>query len=109
VIAAGLVVVDRADLGVFAYDAETGAEAWRGAAGKRSEKIPLSTTLAAALGTGTLVVTSIDGVAIVSLADGSQRWAGAPGGLSDFHSPVVVGTRIYVIAGTSAVALDLTD
>lgn len=109
VVAAGLVIVDRGDLGVFAYDAETGAESWRAAAGKRSERVPLSTTLAAALGTGTLVITAVDGVSIVSLADGSQRWSGAPGGLSDFHSPVIVGTRIYVIAGTSVVALDLAD
>ena len=102
------VIVDRGEGGLVALDQATGVEAWHGAAGKRHDKIAWSTTLAAATGSGTLIVTSVDGLAVLSLVDGETRWAGAPDGLADVHSPVLVGTRLYVIAGGAVVALDPT-
>ena len=109
VLAAHRVIVDRGEAGVFAMDQATGVEVWHAAAGKRNEKIPLATTLCAATGTDTLVVTSADGIAVLSLVDGETRWSEPIEGLTDVHSPVLVGKRLYVMAGPNVVALDPVD
>lgn len=106
VLASHRVLVDRGEAGVFAFDQATGVEAWHASAGKRSDKVPLATTLAAATGSDTVVVTSSDGLAILSLVDGETRWAQPIEGVTDVHSPVLVGKRLYVMAGPAVVALD---
>jgi outer membrane protein assembly factor BamB len=56
-----------------------------------------SATIAAALGTGTLVVTAADAIHVLDIADGRLRWKGQPkGAIGRTGNPVIVGSRLYV-------------
>ncbi len=65
-----------------------------------------TTTLAVALGSGTVVVTGSAGLDVLSLAGGQTVWSGtvsqASGRLRD---PVLVGNRVYVMDDTGLLAL----
>jgi len=120
VIANGLVIVGTSS-DVEGYDASTGAKRWSsgalsGAAAHLystyqggncgSVQIPVtsgaSTTIAAALGSRTLVVTASDGVHILALASGADLWHGRVAGIPGFAAnPVIVndpsrGAIVYV-------------
>jgi hypothetical protein len=58
----------------------------------------VATSLAAAVPSGTLVVTASDGVHILSLTTGTDQWHGAvPGATNPVHDPVIVGNNVYVV------------
>lgn len=120
VVANGLVIIGTA-AGVEAYDASTGVTRWgptamNGAAAHWSStyqggscgsvQIPAAyggtTTIAAALGSRTLVVTAFDGIHILALGTGVDLWHGRPTGIPGYVSnPVIVndpakGAIVYV-------------
>lgn len=106
--------------GVSAFDAATGALAWStplsGAAampytatftnncsGSQNIGAPIATSLAAAVPSGTLIVTAFDGVHVLSLATGADQWHGPVAGAAHpVHDPVIVGDTVYVIDSTSS-------
>jgi hypothetical protein len=109
VLANGLVIVGTA-AGVEAYDASTGAKRWSSAplsgvamhwyAGMQGGtcgyvQIPTAygptSSIAAALGSRTLVVTASDGIHILALATGANVWSGRPAGV-----PGIVGNPVIV-------------
>ena len=109
VLANGLVIVGTA-AGVEAYDASTGAKRWSSAplsgvamhwyAGTQGGtcgyvQIPTAygptSSIAAALGSRTLVVTASDGIHILALATGANVWSGRPAGV-----PGIVGNPVIV-------------
>jgi hypothetical protein len=74
---------------------------------RRPSRVAFATTLVAALGSGTLVVTSGGRVHVRSLADGAELWSGAVRpGASDVHSPVLVERALYVVADGVLVRMD---
>ncbi|MDQ2768658.1 MAG: PQQ-binding-like beta-propeller repeat protein [Gemmatimonadota bacterium] len=120
VVANGLVIVGTST-GVEAYNATSGVKSWSsgalsGAAAHLystyqggscgNVQIPVmpgsSTTIAAALGSRTLVVTASDGVHILALGTGADLWHGRIAGISGTASnPVIVndpsrGAIVYV-------------
>jgi PQQ-like domain len=57
-----------------------------------------NTSLAAALGSNSLVVTAKDAVHILSLADGSDQWHGTPAKVTGpLRNPVIVGRTLYAV------------
>jgi outer membrane protein assembly factor BamB len=106
VVAAGLVVVHEGPA-VVAFDAKTGARAWTAGVPRTPSATGSATSLAAALGSGTLIATSGGSVHVLSLRDGHEIASSVPSaGASDVHSPVVVGTSVYVVADGTLVRLD---
>lgn len=114
VLAAGLAIAAGAS-GVSAFDAKTGAPAWstpitgaaaqpysmtitNGCSGSQDLGAAIATTLAAALPSGTLVVTANDGVHVLALATGVDEWNGKISGAKyTVHDPVIVGDMVYVV------------
>ena len=114
VLANGLAIA-AGSAGVSAFDAKTGKPAWstplvgaaaqayamtitNGCAGSQNLGAAIATTMAAAVPSGTLVVTASDGVHVLSLADGHDTWNGKiPGAKYVVHDPVIVGSAVYVI------------
>jgi outer membrane protein assembly factor BamB len=105
VVAGGLVIVDTEKDGVHALEADSGKVAWI-APIKSTHKNTVGqiTTLAAALGSKTLVATVDGTIHILSLDDGSERFSLCLGGRQEVHSPVLVGERLYVVANGELVA-----
>ncbi len=65
-----------------------------------------TTTLAAAAGSGTLVVTAVDGVHVLSLAAGTDTWHGMPAqAMGQIKNPVIVGHTVYAIDGGGLLSL----
>ena len=63
-------------------------------------------TLAAALGSDTLVVTATDGIHLLSLATGMETWKGMPAqAMGSVSNPVVVGNMVYVVDTSGLLAL----
>lgn len=101
--------------GIASFDAMTGAPGWNtplpgavsraysititnGCGGSQPLGGAVMTTLAAALGSGTLVVTTATEVHVLSLSTGAETWHGmVPGAMGALHDPVVVGHNVYVI------------
>jgi outer membrane protein assembly factor BamB len=120
VLANSLVIVADA-AGVSAFDATTGSPAWstpvtgaaaaayqgtitNGCSGSQNEGAAVATSLAAAVPSGTLVVTASDGIHVLSLATGQDKWHGAvPGATNAVHDPVLVGDMVYVVDSPPAV------
>jgi outer membrane protein assembly factor BamB len=114
VLAAGLVIAASAT-GVSAFDATTGSPAWstpitgaaaapwvgtltNGCAGSQNEGGAVATSIAAAVPSGTLVVTASDGVHVLSLTTGQDKWHGpVTGAVNAVHDPVLVGDMVYVV------------
>jgi len=114
VLANGLAIAAGAS-GVSAFDATTGAPAWstpltgaaaqaytitltNGCAGSQNIGAAIATSLAAAVPSGTLVVTASDGIHILSLATGLDQWHGPVAGATNpVHDPVIVGNVVYVV------------
>ncbi len=128
VLANGLVIV-ATKTDVRAFRAQDGAVAWtaaniNAAVGPSVEgsgtfnncpgnPVPWSvitnTTLAAALGSHSLVATATDGIHVLSLTDGKERWKGLPESVKGpLRNPVIVGHTLYAAetgAGGRLVAL----
>lgn len=114
VLAAGLAIV-AATMGVSVFDAMTGKPGWstpltgaaappflggitNGCAGAQSYGGVMATTLAAAVPSGTLVVTASDGIHLLSLSTGMDVWHGpVMGATNAVHDPVLVGKNVYVV------------
>ena len=114
-LAADLVIV-HGDDGVLAFDAATGAPAWTAPISRAHALTGHATTLAAALGSATLVVTAGGEVHVLSLADGAESWSGRPmptaagaAGATDVHSPILVGKALYVVADGELAKLVVED
>jgi hypothetical protein len=129
VIAGGRVIIGTAQ-GVSAYDAASGKDAWSATAsgaaaqafnlmfsggcvpgsgqwsGNEFGQAVATTTLAAAAGSNTLVVTAFDGVHLYSIADGSEIWKGVPAQASGpVRNPIIVGSTVYVVDTGGLLAL----
>ena len=119
VLANGLAIA-AGSTGVSAFDAKSGAPAWatpltgaaaraytmvitNGCSGSQNLGAAIATSLAAAVPSGTLVVTASDGIHVLSLATGQDQWHGAvPGAKNRVHDPVIVGNAVYVIDSPTA-------
>jgi outer membrane protein assembly factor BamB len=107
---AGHLVVVHADDGVAAYDRSTGAHVWSAPLPRTTPAIQSSTTLAAAMGSATLVVVAGTRVHLLRLEDGSESWSDAPvPHARRVEGPVVVGRSLYVVADGRVVRLDARE
>lgn len=102
VLAGGNVHVVTGDGKLIAVNAASGKLSWSVELAKPPVK-PVrpprwSTTLAAAAGSQTLLVTEGDELVVRRLADGGQQWRGRVGDAAELHSPVIAGGRAYVSA-----------
>jgi outer membrane protein assembly factor BamB len=107
VIAHDTVIIDT-DEGLDAYRMLDGRRVWRNQHGPvRNPFIPpCSTHLLAAMGSQTLLLVDDRRLRVLRLASGEQLWSGEVPGVLRMHSPVLVGTRLYVAAAGALVALD---
>lgn len=114
VLANDLVIV-ATTMGVQAFTAKDGTPAWtanvnapayafpsiitNGCGGNVAMGGALRTTMAAALGSNTLIVAANDGLHVLSLADGkeSSKTSTTDGGFVQLHDPIVVGKTVYVV------------
>ena len=117
VLAAGRVIIATTDQ-VLSFDATTGAAGWNTSIARASFFLnsgtsinflscpsavqpagaPLSTTLAAATASDTLVVTGSDAIHVLSLASGLEQGSVA---LANASNPIIVGDRLYVLAAAT--------
>jgi outer membrane protein assembly factor BamB len=132
VLGSGKVVVATTQA-VSAFDAATGKPAWStpiaGAAaqafnlmfsggcvpgsgqwsGNEFGTAVATTTLAAALGSDTLVVTAADGVHVLSLSTGTSTWSGMPAqAMGTVKNPTIVGKTVYVTDSGALLSLQGT-
>ena len=105
-LAAGLVVV-HARGGVLAFERASGAQVWSVPLPRTAQPVQSSTTMAAALGSGTLAVVSGSQVHLLRLDDGSETWAAevAPHARR-VEGPVVAGGALYLVADGSLLRLE---
>lgn len=96
------VVLVHARDSVRAFDRSSGAAVWSTPLPRTTPLVQSMTTLAVALGSDTVVVTSEARVAVLKLADGKEIWSGAAvsGNGAICGSPIVVGTTVYVAIRT---------
>jgi outer membrane protein assembly factor BamB len=106
VIAGKLVLVHGAE-GVRAHDRATGALVWSSAIPRRAAFVENATSMAAALGSRTVVVTSGPRVHVLALEDGREQWSGvvAPKG-GAVERPIILGRTLYVTSDGALVRLD---
>ena len=113
VIAEQLVLIHGAE-GVRAHDRATGALVWSNPTPRKAANDEAATTMAAAKGSRTLVVTSGPRVVVLKLEDGTEQWSGAVvtgasatslGGLT-VERPVIVGRTVYVTSDGTLLRLD---
>jgi hypothetical protein len=106
VLAAGLVVVHGKDA-VSAFDAVTGTPAWEAPVARTADPMQSATTIAAALGSGTLLVLSKTTFHVLRLDDGSEVWSGVPiAHARKVEAPVVVGEAVYVVTDGAVARLE---
>ena len=112
---AGSIVIVASTQGISSFDAKTGAPGWsapitgaaaqaysltitNGCSGSQNLGAAIATTMAAAIPSGTLVVTASDGVHVLSLETGQDKWSGKIAGAKyTVHDPVIVGKNVYVV------------
>jgi len=112
---AGSIVIAAGSQAVSSFDATTGTPGWstpivgaaaqaysltitNGCSGSQNLGAAIATTLAAAIPSGTLVVTASDGVHVLSLGTGADTWNGKIAGAKyAVHDPVIVGKTVYVV------------
>jgi len=112
---AGSIVIAASSQGISSFDAATGAPGWstpitgaaaqaysltitNGCSGSQNLGAAIATTMAAAIPSGTLVVTATDGVHVLSLSTGQDTWSGKiTGAKYTVHDPVIVGKTVYVV------------
>ena len=97
-LAAALVVVHARD-GVFAFERSSGDAVWSAPLPRTAQAVQSATTMAAATGSGTLVVVSRSSAHVLRLEDGSESWAAevAPHARR-VEGPVIVDRALYVVA-----------
>jgi outer membrane protein assembly factor BamB len=123
VIVPGAVIV-ASNSGVYAFDLKTGGalwsasipgaaapvatrflqghygayQLWTAAVGSDVWQVDPTTTMAAATGSGTLIVTAPDAVHVLGLNDGKERWKGTMSqAQGPVREPVIVSNRVYVV------------
>jgi outer membrane protein assembly factor BamB len=107
---AGRFVIMHASDAVVAFDAKTGDRSWTAGLPRTAPPVQSSTTLAAAMGSRTLVVVSGTRVHVVRLDDGAEIWGDAPvPHAKKIEGPVVVGHTLYLVADSHVVRLDGSD
>ncbi|HEY8076297.1 MAG TPA: PQQ-binding-like beta-propeller repeat protein, partial [Labilithrix sp.] len=93
---------------------DSGEPAWTNPTPRKAAFVEPATTLAAAMGSRTVVVTSGPRVVVLGLEDGKEQWSGAvasgwsdfsPGGIT-IERPVIVGKSVYVTADGTLIRLD---
>jgi outer membrane protein assembly factor BamB len=112
---AGSIVIAASGAGVSSFDATTGTPGWstpltgaaaqaysltitNGCSGSQNLGAAIATTMAAAIPSGTLVVTATGGVHVLSLSTGQDTWSGKIAGAKyTVHDPVIVGKMVYVV------------
>jgi len=105
-LATGLVVVHGSD-GVLAFERSSGAEVWSAALPRTTQAIQSATTMAAATGSGTLVVASGATIHLLQLSDGTERASTVPvPHAKRLEGPVVAGSTLYVMADGAVLRLD---
>jgi hypothetical protein len=97
-LAAGLVVVHARD-GVSAFERSSGAAVWSAPLPRSAAAVQSATTMAAATGSGTMVVVSHGSVHLLRLADGGETWSAevAPHA-KRVEGPVIAGGALYLMA-----------
>lgn len=109
VLAGQLVVVHATDA-VVAFDAKSGDRVWTAGLPRTAPPVQSSTTLAAAMGSRTLVVVSGTRVHVMRLDDGGEIWGDAPiPHAKRIEGPAVVGHTVYLVADGRVVRLDGSD
>ena len=108
VLAAGLVIIGTTQ-GIEAYAASSGKIMWASAV-MPAYGATYSTAMAAALGSGTLLVTAWDGLHLLHLSNGAPVWHGTVTGAGTVVDPVIVddparGPTVYVTDGRGVIAL----
>jgi outer membrane protein assembly factor BamB len=106
-VVAGALAIVHGEHGVAAFDRATGEPAWSAPIARTTAGTQGVTTLAAALGSGTLVVCAGGRVHLLRLRDGGVAWQGvvAPGAGS-VDSPAIAGGALYVAADGAIVRMD---
>ncbi len=107
VVAEGKILLDT-DTGLRGWNATDGKMVWQQPHGlpKRGALPAWSTNVVAAVGSNTVVWVEDRHLRVLGLADGAERWSDEVQGVRGMHSPVLVGTRLYVVASGTVVALD---
>jgi hypothetical protein len=111
VLANGLIIVSPGT-GIQAYKSTSGGLAWKSSIGAYAP--PGYTNLAAATGSGTLVVTSGQTIYLLNMENGKQIWSGKVAGAQGVVSnPVIVsepahGATVYVTDNRGVIALTQT-
>jgi hypothetical protein len=108
VLAEGLVIIATTK-GIEARAASSGKSVWTSAV-MPAYGSTYSTSMAAALGSGTLLVTARDGLHLLHLSTGSPVWHGTVAGAGTVFNPVIVddparGPTVYVTDGRGVIAL----
>jgi outer membrane protein assembly factor BamB len=107
---AGKFVIVHASDAVVAFEATTGERVWTAGLPRTAPPVQSSTTLAAAMGSRTLVVVSGTRVHVVRLDDGGELWGDAPiPHAKKIEGPVIVGHSVYLVADSRVVRLDGSD
>jgi outer membrane protein assembly factor BamB len=106
VLAGRLAIVHTTD-SVAAFDQATGQPVWARLLPRTTPEIQSATTMAAAMGSSTLVVLSGARVALLRLDDGSVLSDDAPiPHAKHLEGPVVMGRSLYLVADGKVVRLD---
>jgi outer membrane protein assembly factor BamB len=94
-------------VGVIARKIDNGKEVWKTPFKKSDpDTAPHSTHVALAMGSSTVIVTMGPEISILELQTGKILWRGSPQpGVKEWHSPVLFGSHLYVIADNKVVAL----
>jgi outer membrane protein assembly factor BamB len=111
---AGKIVAVHTVEGVRAFDRQSGALAWSHAAPRKAAVDETATTLAAATGSGTLVVLSGGRLVVLGLGDGAEQWSGAivtgrsPATLAELtlERPSIIGRSLYFTSDGALYRLD---
>ncbi len=106
---AGSAIIVQDDAGITAFNADAGTHAWSTPLASKPSASRNATSLAAAMGSETLLVTAAGQVHVLALASGRVQWSGTPqAGAADVHSPIIVSGAAYVVADGALVRLDGT-
>jgi outer membrane protein assembly factor BamB len=107
---AGHLAVVHASEGVVAFEQATGEPVWTAPLQRTAAETQSATTLAAAMGSGTLVAVSGAKVHLLRIDDGTELWADAPvPHAKRVEGPAVVGRTLYLVVDGRVVRLDGAD
>lgn len=104
---AGELVLVHANDGVHAFEAATGTPRWFTPLPRTTQPVQSATTIAAATGSGTLVVLSGSTIHVLRQADGSEPWPSLHvEGARHVEAPAIVGRSLYVVADGKVVRFE---